>query len=358
MTLSILSHQRLHSQGLAGTPFTDAGQVVRWLGAVQSQDYAAAKWAVGQRAGTLTDAAIEQSFAAGAILRTHVMRPTWHFVAPADIRWLLALTAPRVHAANAYHYRSLELDRALFDRSNATISKTLQGGCQLTRLELASALRGAGIDASDLRLVYLIVSAELDGVICSGARRGKQFTYALLDERVPAAKTLTRDEALAELTRRYFTSHGPATAADYMWWSGLTRLDVQTGLEMVKGELEQETLDGNTYWFAASALPAQSASHAVYLLPNYDEFVVGYTDRSAIYDASYAVNLDGRRNPLFQHTLLIDGRIAGTWRRTLKKNSVVLDLNPFTPLSDSIELALSKATHRYADFLGLTLGGI
>ena len=324
-----IAHKRLHNQGLLETRFVKASEVVQWMGAVQSQDYPAAKWALAQRAENLTDSAIEQSFADGEILRTHLMRPTWHFVAPEDIRWLLALTAPRVHTANAYYYRSLELDQELFKRSNDVLSKAVQGGRQLTRMELASELRRAGIIASDLRLVYLIGGAELDGIICSGARRGKQFTYASLDERVSAVKALARDDALAELTRRYFTSHGPATEDDFMWWSGLSRTDVRSGLEMVKAGLAQETISGKAYWFAAANLPAPQIAPVACLLPNYDEYVVGYTDRNAIFDASHADNLDGRRNPLFQHTLVIDGQIAGTWKRTLKKDAAIIEFNPF-----------------------------
>ncbi len=348
-----IAYHRLRSQRLTGGDFQQANQVVQWLGAVQAQDYTAAKWAVAQRAEGLTDAAIEQSFTEGSILRTHVMRPTWHFVAPGDIRWLLKLTAPRVHAANAYYYRRLELDRALIKRSNAALSKALRGSRHLTRAELGSVLRQAGIAAADLRLGYIILAAELDGVICSGPRRGKQFTYALLDERVLATEALARDQALAELARRYFTSHGPATEQDFSWWSGRARAEVRSSLELVKGELEQEVVDGKTYWFAPSAPPAKVASQAVYLLPNYDEYVVGYTDRGAIFDPSHAGQLDARRNPLFQHTLLIRGQIAGTWKSTLTKNTAVIELNPFVSLTQANNQALARAVRRYGNFLNL-----
>src|SRR5215207_3273640 len=192
--------QRLHNQRLSTTTFTNPSDLVGWLGAVQSQDYAAAKWALGQRIKNATDDAIEQAFNAGLILRTHVMRPTWHFVRPEDIRWMLALTAPRILTQSATYFRKLELDKSIFKRSNAVITKALKGGKQLTRAELMSVLKLNGI-ANDnlLRFTYLIVHAELNGVICSGARRGKQFTYALLDERVPQTRTRERDEALAEL---------------------------------------------------------------------------------------------------------------------------------------------------------------
>jgi Winged helix DNA-binding domain len=178
---------------------------VEWLGAVQAQDFAAAKWALGLRLQGVTDDDIEQAFIDGAILHTHVMRPTWHFVSPADIRWLLALTAPRVHAASASYNRKLELDDAVFRCTHAVLANALQGGKQLTRDELASALQQAGIATEgEQRVTHIMMRAELDGIICSGARRGQQFTYALLAERAPHARMLARDEALAELTRRYW----------------------------------------------------------------------------------------------------------------------------------------------------------
>src|SRR6266568_4047343 len=312
MTHVDIAQQRLYNQLITRQTFEKAGDVVRWLCAVQAQDYAAAKWALGLRMQNSTDEIIEQAFAVGAILRTHVMRPTWHFVSPADIRWLLALTAPRVNAGNASWYRRLELDDALFIRSNAVLAKALQGGKQLTRAELVSVLQRAGIATDDLlRFTYIMIRAELDGIICSGARSGKQFTYALLDERAPQARTLDRDDALAEFARRYFTSRGPATLQDFVWWSGLTVADARTGLEMVTSQLLYEVIDGQTYWFTSSTLPANDLSQTVYLLPNYDEYIVGYTDRSAVFDASHTQKLDTRGNVLFQHTIVLNGRIVG-----------------------------------------------
>src|SRR5260370_3742003 len=222
MTNLDIAQQRLHNQHISRQTFERPEEVGQGVGAVQSQDYAAAKGALGLGMQGVTDDAIEQEFADGAIIRTHVMRPTWHFVAPADIRWLLALTAPRINAFNAYYYRKLELDDALFRHSNAVLAKALQGSKQLTRSELASALQQAGIAADNLlRSTYIIMHAELDGIICSGARRGKQFTYALLDERVPPTRALDRDEALGEFARRYFTSQAPATLHNFLWWSRL-----------------------------------------------------------------------------------------------------------------------------------------
>lgn len=352
MALDILQ-QRLHNQLLSQIKFTQPGQVVAWLGAVQSQDYAGAKWALAQRTSGLTDAAIDQAFAKGEILRTHVLRPTWHFVRPEDIRWMLELTAPRIHVLSAHYYRQLELDDAIFKHSNKILTKALRGGNQLTRAELTTLLQKNGIAGNELlRFTYLMVHAELDGIICSGARRDKQFTYALLDERAPQAKTLERDGALAELTKRYFTGHGPATLQDFVWWSGLTMTDARKGIEFVKPQLEQEVINDQTYWFVVSGSSGKP-SPSVNLLPDYDEYTVGYTDRTAIFHISHTDKLDARGSILAQYAIVIDGRVVGTWKRTIKKTEVVVELAPFTTLTDAENQAIIAATQQYGKFLGL-----
>jgi winged helix DNA-binding protein len=352
MTNLDIAHWRLHNQLITRRTFEKPDDVVQWLGAVQAQDYAAAKWAVGLRLQGTTDDDVEQAFASGAILRTHLMRPTWHFVSPTDIRWILALTAPRVNAANTSWYRKLELDDATFRCSNTVLAKALQGGKQLTRPELASVLHQAGIATDDLqRFTYIMMRAELDGIVCSGARRGKQFTYALLDERAPQARTLDRDEALAQFARRYFMSHGPATLQDFVWWSGLTVADARTGLEMVTSQLMHEVVDGQTYWFSMSTPPAKDLSQAAYLLPNFDEYIVGYTDRSAVFDATHTNKLDPRGNVLFNHTIVMDGRVVGTWKRTIKKDAVMITPSLFTPLNDAETRAFAASANRYGAFL-------
>jgi hypothetical protein len=352
MTNSDIAYRRLHNQRIASAPFEKPEDVVQWLGAVQAQDYAAAKWAIGLRSQGVTDKDIEQAFTDGAILRTHVMRPTWHFVSPADIRWLLAITAPRVKAANAYYSRKLEIDDTLCKHSNEVLAKALQGGKQLTRSELVSVLQQADMIAENaMRIAYIIMSAELDGIICSGARRGKQFTYALLDERVPKTGMLTREEALAELTRRYFTSHGPATLQDFVWWSGLTIAEAKTGLEMVTLQLAHDIVEGSSCWSSPSTPRAKDASQAAYLLPNYDEYIVGYTDRHAIFDTSHTKKLDSRSSVLAQHTIVLDGQVVGTWKRTMKKREVVLTANFFVPQNSDETHAFIEETKRYGTVL-------
>jgi len=350
-----IAHQRLHNQHLSATTLKSLKEVVGYLGAVQAQDYAGAKWAIGQRIPNATDAAIDRSFNEGEILRTHVMRPTWHFVTPADIRWILELTAPRVRAANAYMYRKLELNDAIFKRSNAVLAKALQGGMQLTRTELASAFKKAGIIADGLRLGYFMMYAELEGLICSGGRRGKQFTYALLEERVPQVRALKRAEALAELTRRYFRSRGPATLQDFVWWSGLTMADARNGIEMVKSQFVNEMLEGQAYWFSSPGSPAsfREKSPKAYLLPNYDEYFIGFKDRSAIGEVARRSNLPENSPSLLAHIIILDGQVVGGWKRTLKKNVVIIELNLITDLTRAENRAIADAANRYGKFLGL-----
>ncbi len=351
IALRRLSQQRL-SQGSLATP----AEAVGWLGAVQAQEYAGARWALGLRMQAASDGLIAEAFDAGSILRTHVMRPTWHFVTPDDIRWLLELTAPRVNLASAGMYRRLELDDDVFGRSNAAMAEALRGARYLTRAELGAALAEAGIVAEGVRLLYIFMRAELDGLLCSGPLRGKQLTYALLAERAPQARLLPRDEALAELTRRYFTGHGPATIRDFAWWSGLTMAAAQEGLAMAAPHLEHEVIDGQTYWSSASVLPAddQPGSSAPYppafLLPTYDEFLIGY----AAFDAS---RRQGAQNLTFASVIVMDGKVIGTWRRAFSRGGVDVELAPFAPLTAVAQTAVMAAVERYGRFLGMPARG-
>jgi winged helix DNA-binding protein len=352
MTLEIVRH-RLNNQLLSQTNLIQPGQVVEWLGAVQSQDYAGAKWALGQRMKGAIDTAIDEAFNQGKILRTHILRPTWHFVTPEDIRWMLALTAPRVHAGNAFMYRQLELNNTIIKKSYTILEKALQGNKNLTRPELASAFEKAGIIAEGQRLGYFMMSAELDRIICSGPRRGRQFTYALLEERAPKVRMLSQDEALAELTQRYFSTRGPATLQDFTWWSGLTMADARKGIEMVKPLFTNEVIDGKTYWYDNSGSPAKEKSPTTHLLPNYDEYFISFKDRSAIGEVIRQSNLDGNNPAFLAHIIIINGQIVGGWRRTLKKDAAIIELNLITKLTKAENQAMMVAIEQYGKFLGL-----
>lgn len=352
MTSLDVARQRLHNQRLSSPGFKKPGDVVKWLGAVQAQDYYGAKWALAQRMLSATDHDIEKAFAEGKILRTHVMRPTWHFVSPADIRWMLKLTAPRVNASNGHYHRKLELDETVFRRSNKALATSLRGGKQLTRDVLRNVLQQAGISTSDLRFVHILGRAELDAVICSGARQGKQFTYALLDERAPQTNALARDEALAELARRYFTSHGPATLQDFVWWSGLTVADAKAGVEMIRRRLVQEVVDGKTYWLTPSTRLVNGSSPVAYLLPTYDEYLIAYRDRSAALEP-ISSKREKSGNAVFSSSIVLGGRVVGSWTRTLKDSSVTITLRPFSAFSKAERQTVVEAAHRYGSFLGM-----
>ncbi len=347
MPLFNIPQQRLLNHRLVDHPFKTPTQVVSWYGAVQSQEYALAKWGLHQRLKNGSEAAIEEAFTKGEILRTHAMRPTWHFVAPADIRWLQDLTGLRVQAFNASYYRKNELDKAVFSCTHSVLTKALEGGKFLTRAEIAAALKKAGITASGLRLGLILMRAELDKLICSGPRKGNQFTYALLDERVPPTKSLAREEALAELVKRFFTSHGPALIKDFVWWSGLTVADTKLGLELSRPHLESEEIEGQTYWHGTTP-PKAKKPDACYLLQPYDEYTVAYKDRASILPAAFVAPDE---KDLFFSMIIMEGSIVGSWRRTFDKGRVVIEHKPFAPFSKAQHKAFAEAANRFGEFL-------
>jgi hypothetical protein len=361
LTSEHIAHWRMHSLRLCGSTFTSPEEVVGWLGAVQSQDYGPAKWALRQRIGGSTpptDAAIDRAFDDGTILRTHVLRPTWHFVLPADIRWLLELTGPRVLMQNTYMCRREGIDDAMQTAASAAIVGALQGGNQIARKDLERVLSAAGIPSpTGFRIGYLLMHAELRGLICSGARSGKQQTYALLEERVPLAQTrrLNREEALAELTLRYFTSHGPATVKDFRWWSSLTATEIKTGLAMVASQLEHEDLDGATYWFGTPPPTTRPLTPTVHLIQGYDEYVVGYGETKFALDASGTARSMTRNDVVFNMIVLLDSQAAGHWKRTVKMGTVHIDVALYAPFDAAQTDALHAACARHAEFLGLQL---
>ena len=342
---------RLAGQFLTTESPASAADLVRTLGAVQAQDYAGAKWALAQRLRKATEATVEQEIDVGRVLRTHVLRPTWHFLAAEDIRWMLALTGPRVSAAMAPMNRRLELDRTVFRRSHAVLEKALSREHYLTRAELRAALERAGlVPGTGQRLGHLVMQAELDGVLCSGPRRGKQFTYALLEERVPSARKLTTDEALGELTRRYFTSRSPATAYDFAWWSGLTVTEAKRGIEMLGAELERITVADVLYWRGADRRPARRASSA-HLLPNYDEYFIGYRDRRAIGVRLGSTSPVMVTNALVPHVIVVDGQLVGTWKRTLTRDGVAVTLRYLTRVSEPERRRVVRAARAFGEYL-------
>ena len=348
-----IAQQRLQKQHLLENPLDDPIAVVRHLGAVQSQDYRGATWGISQRAkGSPSAAELDTLFNEGKILRTHVMRPTWHFVMPEDIRWLQMLTAARVKAISAYYWRKLELTEAIFQQTQTLMAKYLEGGKALTRKEIGVLLEASGIPAADgVRLGHIMMMAELEALVCSGPLRGKQHTYALVAERAPHALVFSRDEALARFATRYFTGHGPAQLKDFAWWSGLTTTEAKEAIALA--DLRSFQDQGLTYWTNDSAeLPAAKAD-ILHLLPNFDEFIIAFTDRSASFDissftASLPVNLfDG-------HFIVLNGKVIGSWRVGTNATRARITPRLLVKLTRAQETMFHRIVREYGVFRGLT----
>ena len=354
MTHVDVALQRLFSQQIAQPTFAHPSEVVAWLGAVQAQDYLGALWAVGLRTPGATEQMIEQALAEKTIVRTWPMRGTIHFVAAADVRWMLELLAPRVVRRSASRRTQLGLDETIIAASAKVIARTLQGGKQLPRNALYGLLEQAQIATDSSRGLHILGRLAHDGLLCFGTRDGKQPTFALLDEWVPGAQSLPRDEALATLALRYFTGHGPATLQDLMWWAGLTTADARAGLGAVAGQLGRALVDGQAYYFAHDQAEATAAPLTAFLLPPFDEFLVAYRDRSASLDPQYNPLIVPGGNGIFNPIVVIDGRVLGTWKRAFKKDTVLMTFSPFTSFSAAQAGAITAAAERYGSFLGKT----
>ena len=344
---------RLRAQRLSGRPFGGIVDAVRHFAAVQAQDYAGAKWALGLRVKGVTEAAVDAAYDAGVIVRTHVLRPTWHFVLPEDLRWMLALSGPKIEQGMASRHRQLELDAPTIDRALDAFGRALAGGRHLTRPELGRALEEAGIPPGGQRMPHLLIVAELRGVITSGARKGKQLSFALVDERVPRSRALDREEAIAELTRRYFAAHGPAQVRDLTWWSGLTQAEVKRGLAAAKDALQRREIDGAGYWFDARVRAHAGAPGDAHLLPNFDEYTVGYADRSAILHPERPFRPElFAFSSILSNVVVIGGQVHGAWRRVMGARAFRVEVRPLAQLSAGERASIEAAAARFSAFLG------
>ena len=338
---------RLHGLGLWGPSSSSVEAVVGRLTAMQAQEFVPALWSVAQRAGRTTRAQAREAYDAGAILRTHVLRPTWHFVLPQDIRWLLRATAHRVQARNAAWYRQQGLDPALLARTTDVVASSLEG-VHLTRPEIGAALARERIEAQGPRLVGILMHAELEGVICSGRLRGNQRTYALLDERAPSGVVPDRSGAIARLAERYFATRGPATLKDFLWWSSLTTGEARAGMEAAA--LERVDVDGRAYWAAGRATPPRSPrSPRIDLVQVYDEVMMSYTESRDVLLATAPEAATWTGHP---HAILLDGRLIGRWRVTRRSGGVEVHTRLHRSLSPAERASLELAGDRYARFEG------
>lgn len=351
ITHATIGAQRVLRQGLAAPVGTTPDEVVRWLGAVQAQDFLGSLWALGSRLPGMTEAEMERAIAARTILRTWPMRGTVHFVPAEDARWMVNLLAPKVVSRAQSIYRKAGIDATDVAHAREVVGRTLAGGQWLARGALYARMEEAGIATGQMRGLHLLGILAQEGLICFGPRDGKQPTFTLLDEWAPQHRTPSREEAIVELAWRYFRSHGPATIRDFTWWTGLLQSEAQEGLAALRERLEETTIDGTTYWWAdqpAATAPAPS----LHLLPPFDEFLVSYKDRSASLDPRFDA-LWAERDPLSSSTIVCDGTVIGTWRRTIKGESVAIDATFARALNEAEEVAFEAVVARYGTFLGL-----
>ncbi len=351
MTITDILRQRLYNQHLIGEKLATPGEVVRWFGAVQAQDFLNSLYAIALRLPNTTEQLVEQAIADKTIVRSWPMRATIHYMPPEEARWMLKLLAQRQNTKYMGMYRKVGLSEDIFAQAGDVLAKTLQGGKRLTRKELYDALETAGIDTGgEQRGLHILGYWSREGLLCLGPRRGKQPTFTLLDEWIPPAPLLEGDEALATLARRYFISHGPATIADFTWWTGLTTTEARRAAQCVKGEFAQEKVDGQLYLFPASqAAPIPQDGPIAHLLPSYDEFTVAYKDRSAFLDPQFfEQSFHGLYAGIF-----VDGKMLGLWKRTLTKDAVTVTLTFFAPPTQEQRAAIEQTAAHYGRFLGL-----
>ena len=349
MTGHDIAHRRLANQLLIKSGALTPADVVKHLGAVQGQDYTGGEWSIGLRLPGSNLAHVEKAISEGKIVRTWALRGTLHFLAGTDTRWILALLAPGIISGLTRRYKELELDPATFRKTNSILAKALKGNKQLTRGELKAVLEKKGISCDGQRMAFILHRASLDRIICFGVTRERKQTHALFDEMVPRTKPKEREEGLAELARRYFTSHGPASIQDYIWWSGLSAADAKAGLEMAKSELDHDSIDGRVYWMPTDTPAVRHDAPVAQLLPPFDEFLLGYKDRSASIDKPVSNLL--RTGGMPDATIIVDGKVAGKWSRTFKKNGMFVELKMFRTFNSLEEKAIENAVGRYEMFI-------
>ena len=371
---------RLRRQQLRAPYAGSPGDVVRNLLAVQSQEFPYARWTLAQRSSTsassmVTALSVEQAVADGTILRTHILRPTWHFVHRDDLGWLMALSADRLHQGNKGMYRQTGINDGSAAKSGRILAAAVADGAHKTREELAEVLGQSGFPSKGLGFIYHLMHAEISGVLVSGspvrsAGGALKQTYALFDERVPgsALKPLTaegREQALGRLALRYFTSRGPATVKDCAAWSGLTMKDVKRGIEvagaMSPGSLGAAQCDGFDFYLASEEADALASGNdpspaedpglpRVDLIQCYDEYVMGY---------SQSRHFLGGTAPIFpedngpMHVVLLDGRLAGWWRHGFSGRTCEVDVRMNRPTTAKEQEALQSEVDRYGRFLGM-----
>jgi hypothetical protein len=349
MTQNDVANTRLISQQINATKFETAKEIVGWMGAMQAQDFNMAKWAIGLRSKNATEQNIDAAINSGEIIRTHILRPTWHFVSSDDIYWMLELTAPRIRSSMKGRNIQLELSENIFKKANNIIEKALSGNINLTRKELLNELNKTKIETDHNRASHILFNAELEGIICSGKMKEKQTTYALLNERIEKPAQIKKEEALYKLASKYFESHCPATLQDFIWWSGLSVSDAKHALELIKSNFISEKINTQEYWFPNSFSIPKKFKESVFLLPAFDEFLISYKDRSATIISEHQRKAFSN-NGIFWPTIVMNGQVSGIWKREIKKAKIIIETNFFYQQNKEVK-QIQKAAEKFGYFL-------
>ena len=350
MTSMEISNARLISQKIAAPEFKTVKEIVSFMCAIQAQDYSMAKWAIGVRLSNVTQKTVESSIDKGEIIRIHVLRPTWHLISADDVYWMLQLSVPKIKSSVKSRHNELGLTESVISKTKDIIQKNLSNGLSLTREELANEFHRAKIKTDANRLSHILFRAEMDGIVCSGPTKNKKQTYSLLYERVPRGKELSRDESLSELAKRYYISRCPATLEDFIWWSNLPVKDARKALDMIKADFFSETIDGVKYWFPNSYPGYYPKNTTVHLLPAFDEFLISYKDRSS------SLSLINNKktvtdNGIFHPPVVVNGQVAGVWKRTIEKNKVIVETILFQENDKKTRNMIEKRARIFGKFL-------
>jgi hypothetical protein len=349
MTQKDLVNLRLANQQISSGRFTSPGDLAGWMGAMQAQDFRMVRWAFGLRLNGFDIAGINKAINNAKIIRTHLLRPTWHFVSAEDLQWILEISAPRIKSSLKYRQDFLGLTPEILSETNAIISEVLKGK-SLAREKIKKELNEGGIVTDNNSLSHILFWAELSGIICSGEILDDKQTYTLIHERIPRTKHYERKEALGILALKYFKSHGPATLKDFGWWSGLTAADMKISLEMAGDELESIEIDSARYWLGRGQQPGDPPLQA-WLIPAFDEIIISYTDRSAIISGdshSKAVSSNG----IFRPVVIIENQVAGLWRTVKSKKGIIVEISSFRSLNRSDKILINNAAESYSNFTG------
>lgn len=349
MTTPELLNIRLYNQLLLSHDLTEPQEVVSWMGAMQAQALDMAKWGIGARlkGGAVKD--IEEALNTGKVIRTHILRPTWHYVAAEDHRWMFDLSNPQIKPIYIGYCKTVEADESEILRGIPLVEKALSDGKHLTKEDIGDFLRGRNMTTDATLLNLIITRAEMEGILCNGKVLGNKQTYTLLDEWVPRQPELCREEALERLARRYFTSHGPATIPDFAWWSGLSITDCRKAVGMIRYDFVCENLNGREFWMRNDIRTSPSDMVSALLLPPFDEFVVSYKDRSEIVHETHHGKVM-TKNGIFSPTVMLNGEIVGSWKKSVKKKAPSIELSFFEKPPQKIHRLFEPEIKRLEEF--------